>query len=234
VLPLQVLAAYVSRDQLGETFDFGASSVSGAFDDTGAGTADWLMAYVATIPLILIGAALGRLVAGWYSGTDLGTRDLLRALGPRIPALLVCWVVIHVVETVAIMTCIGVLFVWPLVLCCGPAIGVEELGIRAGLRRSFKLGSRRYWECFWVAFCAGIVSQVLSISLALLPTLLADVMGETWGWLVLAAGNTAASLITIPFVAAAAALAYLDVRVRTEGLDLELRAVEILGKATPG
>jgi hypothetical protein len=233
VLPLQVLTAYVSRDQLGETFDFTRTSFSSAFEESSGGGADWLLAYAATIPLILIGAAIGRLVAGWYGGTDLDSRALLRALGPRIPALLVCWLVIHLAESVAFLACgVGVLFVWPVVLCCGPAIGVEELGVRAGLRRSWHLGTRRYGGCFWIALCAGLVSQVLSLSLALLPTLLADVIGPTWGWLVLAAGTTGASLITIPFVVAAASLAYVDVRVRTEALDLELRAVEVLGKAT--
>jgi hypothetical protein len=234
VLPLQVLTAYIARDQLGSTFDF-SRSFSTTIDETEGGGWEILLAYAATIPLILIGAALGRLVAGWYGGTDLSTRELLRALGPRLPALLVCWLVIHLAETAGMMVfCVGTLFVWPMVLCCGPAIGVEDHGIRAGLLRSWQLGSRLYWECFWVAICTGIIAQVLSISLSLLPTLLADFLGPTWGWLVLAAGNTAASLITIPFVAAAAALTYLDVRVRTEALDLELRAVEVLGKAPAG
>jgi hypothetical protein len=231
VLPLQVVTAYLSRQQLGEAFDLTDVSVRGAFDQSSTGAGDIVLAYLGTLPLVLVGAFIGRMVAGWYGGADPGPRELLRALVPRIPALVGCWFLVHLLETPAAIAClVPVLFVWPLVLCAAPAIGVEDLGPLQGLRRSWGLGSRRYWECFWVAFMSGLLAQVLVISFGLLPAILGSLLGETWGWVVLAAGNTVAELVAIPFVAAAAALTYVDVRVRTEGLDLELRAMEVLGK----
>lgn len=232
VLPLQLLAAYLAREQLGEAFNLTDVSIRGALDESSTGTADVVLAYAGTIPLVLVGAFVGRMVAAWYGGADPTPRELLRALSSRIPALLGMWLIVHLIESVALVLCLApVLFVWPVILCAAPAIGVEDLGPVAGLRRSWQLGTRRYWSCFWVAICAGLIAQVLAFSFGLLPALLGSVLGETWGWIVLAAGNTFAELVTIPFLTAAAALAYIDIRVRTEGLDLELRAMEVLGKA---
>ena len=43
-----------------------------------------------------------------------------------------------------------------------------------------------------------------------------------WGWIVTAVCSAGSSLITVPFVAGTATLLYFDLRVRSEGLDLEL------------
>jgi hypothetical protein len=236
VLPIQVLGAYLARGDLGSVFDLGANaSIADALDGgsgSGTGWSDILLLYVGVLPLPFVGAFLARLVAAWYGGQDPTTRELVRAVGPRVPALLGSWLVIHLAEIPAAIPCgLGLPFVWALTLVCAPAIAVEELGAVEGLKRSWTLGRRRYWGCFWVATCSAIASFVLQISLSLIPTLLADVMGPDWGWVLLAVGNALAALVVTPFVAAAAVLQYLDVRVRTEGLDLELRAMQVLGRA---
>ena len=51
------------------------------------------------------------------------------------------------------------------------------------------------------------------------------ILGGTIGWLLLGVGQSFASLVTIPVVAATTALLYLDLRLRLEGLDLELDAL---------
>ena len=59
------------------------------------------------------------------------------------------------------------------------------------------------------------------------PTLqaaLAAVIGLESGWPLAALGAVIGQLLTTPFVAAATTLLYLDLRIRTEGLDIELAA----------
>ena len=51
------------------------------------------------------------------------------------------------------------------------------------------------------------------------------------GWPLLAVGDIAAEVIVVPFVAAATVLLYLDLRVRTEGLDIEMAAGRVLDRA---
>src|SRR5690606_29838296 len=66
-------------------------------------------------------------------------------------------------------------------------------------------------------------------AIGLLPTLLALLVGtDGAGWVLIAVANVLGSLLTMPVVAAATVLVYLDLRVRTEGLDLELEAAEVL------
>src|SRR5262245_25624942 len=95
VLPLQLLTSYLSRQQLGEAFDLTDVSFRGAFDQSSTGFGDIVLAYLGTLPLMLVGAFVGRMVAGWYAGVDPGPRELLQALLPRIPALVGCWLLVR-------------------------------------------------------------------------------------------------------------------------------------------
>jgi hypothetical protein len=61
------------------------------------------------------------------------------------------------------------------------------------------------------------------------PVLLLAGLLPAGGWALEALGTTTGQLISVPLSAAAALLVYLDVRVRTEGLDLEVRARELAG-----
>lgn len=233
VLPVQVAAAFGARGQLGESLDFSTTSTfAGAFDAAGPGGLDFLFMYLTLLPLPFVGAAIGRLVAGWYAGKDIPVGELLRGLVPRAPALLGSFVVIHVAETVAAIPCgLPLPFVMPFFLMVAPAIGVEGIGGIAGLRRGWQLATRRYWSSVWVVVCSALIAGVLQLSFGLFPTILGLVVGPDWGWVFVAMGNAATGLIVTPFVCGAAVLAYLDGRVRSEGLDLELRAVEVLGRA---
>ena len=68
-----------------------------------------------------------------------------------------------------------------------------------------------------------IVSTVLSIALSGLGLAFSFF---SWGWIVDVICRGASSLVTEPFVAAATTLVYFDLRIRTEGLDLELDIAE--------
>ena len=79
-----------------------------------------------------------------------------------------------------------------------------------------------------LSLLSGLVAYLFSQALGLLPTVLTLFIGtDGIGWVLLAAGGVLTSLITMPVVAGATVLIYLDLRVRTEGLDLELQAAEV-------
>src|SRR3546814_12414872 len=83
--------------------------------------------------------------------------------------------------------------------------------------------------------CSSDLAYLFNQALGLLPTVLALVVGtDGFGWVLLAASGVLTSLITMPVVAGATVLVYLDLRVRTEGLDLELRAPEAFATETAG
>jgi hypothetical protein len=112
-------------------------------------------------------------------------------------------------------------------LVTAPVIGAERLGPIKAMRRSARLVSRRFWPVMGLTLLSGIVAALFGYAIGLVPTTLSLFVGtDGYGWLLTAAAAILTSLITMPIVAATTVLIYLDLRVRTEGLDLELDAIE--------
>jgi hypothetical protein len=76
------------------------------------------------------------------------------------------------------------------------------------------------------------VEQLFLTAIGGIPSFASLFFGtEGIGWILPAAVGVVSSLVTMPLVAGITVLIYLDLRVRTEGLDLELRAADAF---TPG
>ena len=52
-------------------------------------------------------------------------------------------------------------------------------------------------------------------------------IGFRWGWILAAIGEILPALVTMPLVAIVATLVYFDLRIRTEGFDLQMIAAEL-------
>lgn len=65
---------------------------------------------------------------------------------------------------------------------------------------------------------AGFIHYVLNSTPPLVFQLAATALGDSGGWIALAIGTTATSLVTTAFLAGFAVALYLDLRVRNEGL----------------
>jgi hypothetical protein len=115
------------------------------------------------------------------------------------------------------------LFVMPLFLVTAPAIVIERLGPWKGVRRSWQLTRVRYSAILGAAILIAIVSTVLTVALSGLSLAFSFF---SFGWIIDVVCRGASSLVTEPFVAAAATLVYFDLRIRAEGLDLELDIAE--------
>jgi hypothetical protein len=101
------------------------------------------------------------------------------------------------------------------------------------MRRSARLVSRRFWMVLGLALLSVLVEWLFETAIGLLPSLLALFLGtDGIGWVLPAAVTILTQLITMPVVAGITVLIYLDLRVRTEGLDLELEAIEAFPAAT--
>ena len=157
---------------------------------------------------------------------------MARAVGRRWPALLGSFVLVKLAEAAGVLACyVGVLFVMPLFVAVAPAIGVERCGGGEALRRSVLLVRNRYFPTMGVALLMGIVASVISSALAAVPEALAVWVGRDAGWALLALGGIVGNTVVLPYVAAATVLLYFDLRVRAEGLDLEMAARAVLDRA---
>ena len=229
VVPLQLLIAWLQRDVIGggafaEAFsDPTGSSLFAEDQDAGFETVLALLA--PSIVLAFVSGAFVLMMLAEQNGDELPAGAALGTAARRGLALLVAWLLVHLVEVIAgIALLLPALAVMALYLVTSPAIVAERLGPLAGMRRSWLLCRRRFWSVLAVGLLAGLIASAIEWVLGLLPTVLADELGGTVGWLLLAVGQSLASLVALPVVAATTALVYLDLRLRLEGLDLELDA----------
>jgi hypothetical protein len=196
--------------------------------ETAGGAEVWavvLLAIVPSIALVCIAAALAHLVAGWTVGHDASGREMLRVVGRRWWPLLASFVVVHLAELAGVFACyVGILAVMTLFLVVAPVVGAEGPSAGEALGRSIRLTRTRFWPVMGLAVLMGIVSSVLGLSLSALPESIALNLGVDSAWPLVALGGIIAQMVTTPFVAAATVLTYFDLRVRAEGMDIELAA----------
>lgn len=236
-VPVQLLGAWLQRDLLGgdsiiDIINQTDSSLE-AVESSSPASEFWaqiVLLFGPSLALVFIAAGLVRLVGAWHAGGDLTLGELVRGSLRLAWPLLASWFLVHVAEGIGLLLCgVPALLVMTWFLVVAPVIGAEGLGPIDAMRRSARLTSRRFWPVMGLAILSGIVSTLFGYALGLVPTTLSLFVGtDGLGWLVIAAAGIITSLITLPIVAAATVLIYLDLRVRTEGLDLELEAREVL------
>jgi hypothetical protein len=113
-----------------------------------------------------------------------------------------------------------------------PALVLEDLRVGAALRRGGRLTRGRFWPILGVlllaTLVAGLVGQVLSLPLGLLGLAGVFLAPGTSGALLMVFSTYLSQVlvgaVTTPFVSGVAALQYVDQRIRSEGLDVQLIA----------
>ena len=120
-----------------------------------------------------------------------------------------------------------------------PALLLEDLGVVAAMRRSWRLVDRSWWRVLGVLLVMTIIAAVINgllqtpfsvIGLVVATALSGDASASTAQLgpaMLLNAGITniggvVASTVSAPFAAAVTALLYIDLRIRREGLDVAL------------
>ena len=232
MVPIQALGAWLNRGAEGIDLEELRTQTELTFQigDTGADSAPafFVLQVGPMLALVFVAAALARLVSAWYVGHDLTMGELLRSTLRRAWPLLASFVLVHALEGVSVIG-FGILplavMTWFLVTA--PVIGAEGLGPLAAMRRSARLVSRRFWMVLGLALLSFLVEALIETAIGALPTFVSLFLGtEGLGWVLAGVVAILTTLITMPVVAGITVLIYVDLRVRTEGLDLELDAVD--------
>jgi len=121
-------------------------------------------------------------------------------------------------------------YVWLLVrtLLIPPAIMLEGAGLGSAIRRGWKLSRGSFWRLLGIYLLTSIIVSIVNALITAPATIVAmfvfqDPLMTSFGSLVLLGiGNIVALTLTTVFTAAVVALLYVDVRMRREGLDVEL------------
>jgi hypothetical protein len=129
-------------------------------------------------------------------------------------------------------------WLWVHFAFAAPALLLEELGIRAAIGRSWRLGARSWWRVLGIlvltAIIGALTNGLLSFPFSLIggvvgalltdgqDTATATVRGQAVATGITNIGTILATTVTAPFAAAVTALLYIDLRIRREGLDVAL------------
>lgn len=126
----------------------------------------------------------------------------------------------------ALMIVVGVLAATTVTLLATPALVLERTGVFTAVRRAFTLGRRHFWRLLGIYLLTSILVGVIAGAVGFVGGFGSIFAGTSNAVLAITSTltNTIASLVTTPFLAAVVALLYIDVRMRTEGLDVELAA----------
>jgi hypothetical protein len=235
--PVHLLLAFWQRDATGGVgpwdmiFGWDDPETQQAIEEESSGFGDFVQLLAGSVLSGLVLAAVAVAIAyqmgSWVAGRDAPAGELAAAVGRRSWALVASWVIVHVAEIPGLLLClVGVLFIMPFFVAVAPVIGAERAGPITAVKRSVRLTRARYWPTMGIAVLTGLVAVLLSLALSSWLVLPVAVWGWEVAWPLVGLVNIMSTVITTPFVAAAAVLLYLDLRVRNEGLDLELAARE--------
>jgi hypothetical protein len=195
----------------------------------------YLSVGIGSLATALVGAWCALAVVDDRYGNERGLRALSGVWVRRWPRLIGLWIVTHVVIVTVALTIIGVVAAAAFVMLFSiavPVMMIEGLGPFATIVRSWRLVRRRFFETAIFVIASTFVTVWIRFSLMWMPQLAESTGLVTFGGAEEVVGSTFAQLATIatvPYTGAAASLWYLDLRVRTEGIDLVTRT----GQAFP-
>ena len=182
------------------------------------------------LTLSIAGVLMGRLLALWFEGHNPSAARTLRSSRTLVLRAVGASVIVHLIEAVALIGfVVGTLFVMPLLCVVSAVVGIEGAGPVAAVRRSWALGRKHYWQAFWFVVVNAFVVLLLGLLIGWLPSTFAAALGEDgYGWVVAAVAGVLFSSVATAFTALAACIFYLNLRIRSEGMDIAIRARELL------
>lgn len=170
---------------------------------------------VSFLTMALITGVVARMGADVYMGRDADVGRTLRAVAPRVPALIVATLINALLLVLsAIFLLIPALWVYTRNFAVAPVLVLENVGPLGAFSRSGALSRGLKWHIFkTLALVFGIY---LLLSFGLL--ILAGMSGSVVVTLLL---SSVYSVIGYPVVNLVAMVLYYDCRIRNEGFDLE-------------
>ncbi len=243
VVPLQLVVSLVALSTLPDGYDPTSFETQTTVEGETTMASDLVATLLTFLMLVLVATACLQAIGEAYLG---GRADRRRSLGFGLRRLhsslwiallssgplLACFVlpIVAPSEGAAVAALVLAFFgVWLAVgfALAAPALFVEGVKGRQALRRSWRLIKKRWWATFGRlllgALLVLVISLIVQVAIAL-PLFVGVDDFSLAGVLLSAVAGIVSNAITLPFLVALLALTYFDLRVRREGLDLELLA----------
>jgi hypothetical protein len=229
ILPVQILSALVTASVAPEQFDV-TTTESGVDEGEEAEflVGQGVIALLSVISVLLATAVCFKAVADAYLGVEPEWRRSLRFAVRRLGGLLGVALVGGLLVALATLALI-VPGIWLFVMysVAVPALLLERIGPVQALRRSFRLVRGRWWPTAGALVVGYLLISILGALVTAVIMVIPAVVAEDntlAGAVGAVVGGTVGSVLTTPYSAAVVTLLYFDLRVRKEGLDLQLIA----------
>lgn len=236
VVPLQVLSLVVTVSTIEEfevtLTDVGSGTATSTdAEDVGTVLAGQLVAaLLAGVMFLLAQGACFRVIAeGWLGGRPTWQDSLRFALRRALPLLWVTVLYFLALLVGFLALVVGAFWASVAFAFCYPALLVEDLRGTEAMGRSRRLVSGQWWRCFGILTIGLVLATSISLLATVvvsLPILVAD-ESSVVALLISGVAAVVGAAISTPLQAAITTILYFDLRVRKEGLDLELLARRI-------
>jgi hypothetical protein len=196
----------------------------------------WIIASViTTVCLAVVSGFMASVVGDSALGHAVSAGSVWRQVRPRMWGLIGLSLIIGLAEGIGLMAMgVGWLFVTGVFAVAIPALVLERVGVVRAIGRSWDLTIRSFFRVLGIRLLAILVSRVLLLVIAS-PFLIFGNVILTSGGLdqsplrtllgvsVIALGTMGGNVLAAPFLGCVDGLLYLDRRMRSEGLDIQLR-----------
>ena len=192
----------------------------------------WYAVWLALAGYLLLGSGVFTVAAGellFREPTDVRVFRVLAVFGRKLPKFFIA----RLVQLLALTFFASIIVTLPIfaarLFFVSEAVLLESGKAWGSLARSSRLVLYRSFPCFGLALACACAPFLFAISADLLGNTLVDMvfeMGRPVGSLWSDGGSAYAvvgALLSLPFVASASFLAYIDLRTRKEGWDIQLR-----------
>ena len=190
-----------------------------------------------SIVLSSVCAAIGmgastKIIADSYLGRSTAVGEALRWVVPHLARLIVLTVIVSMLVGIGL-----VLLIFPgVILASGLAVSacvlvVEGLSPTDAMNRSWTLTAGHRLRVFVTVLVAMLLIYVMSIAAVFIGGILAGLLGMASMAAIIVIGAVSAilSILIYPYIYATVTVLYYDLRVRKEGLDLDLMESQLAG-----
>lgn len=168
-------------------------------------------------------------------GRPVSVKEAMSEVGPRFPQLLVVGILYGLMCMVGIFLCfVGVLVPWTFFALASAVLVLERSTIMESFRRSGRLVSKAFWRVLGFLLVAFLISAVLSFVIQFPFNLGAGgtfgrlfgtssvILPSTGDLILQSAGAVLVETLITPFSVLVTVLIYVDLRMRQEGMDIDL------------
>ncbi len=188
------------------------------------GTTWWVAAAAGVgvwLTFALMSAVIITCASQAYLGESVDVAVAVRHALPRLPRVLVAAVLRYLLLLVGFFALIlGSIYVVARLFALVPVIILEDASIATAFSRTSALSNGRKWHILNTLGLVAIIYWVIAIGVTLLSAL-------SGNFVVQAIAGAFYTILAYPVVAITETLLYYDARIQSEGLDIELMAVEL-------